>query len=306
MIKVTDVQYARIGVADLIQAEAFLSDLGLVLSARTDDRLYFRGSDADHHCYIAELGKPGYIGMALEAASPEDLVKISKADGASPVEDIDEPGGGKRVHLIDPAGFDVEIVFGIEKLAPTPIRNAGPENSGSERKRLGERVTFDAGPGQIKRLGHVVLFVENFAACAEFYSSLFGFIASDEMFDDADGETIVSSFLRCDKGAEHVDHHTLYLKAMQETRCHHLGLEVENLEAVHRANYFMSTTDYKHNWGVGRHVVGSNIFDQWNDPWGLMHEYFADMDMLNVETPTALTPVSESLVTHWGPPHPYL
>tara|TARA_B100000315_G_scaffold248291_1_gene278007 strand:+ start:2578 stop:3507 length:930 start_codon:yes stop_codon:yes gene_type:complete len=308
MIKVTDVQYARISVPDLDLAEEFLTNLGLVRSARTVKALYMRGSDTDHHCYIAELneqGQPGYTGMALAAASAEDLETIAKAEGASPIEAIDEPGGGNRVRLTDPAGFGVDIVFGIQQLSPIPVKNIQPQNTGSDRQRLGNRAQFTSGPGQIKRLGHVVLFVEKFEECVEFYGSLFGFISSDKMFDDGDGETIVSNFMRCDRGKKHTDHHTLYLKAMTETRCHHLGLEVEDLEAVQIASHYMAATDHKHNWGIGRHVVGSNIFDQWLDPWGLMHEYFADMDMLDAATPTALTAVSESLVTHWGPPHPY-
>jgi catechol 2,3-dioxygenase-like lactoylglutathione lyase family enzyme len=305
MIKVTDVQYARIGVPDLDEAEGFLTDLGLQTSARTDTSLYMRGSDDDHHCYVAELAEPGYIGMGLEASSEEDLEKISHADSASPVEAIDEPGGGSRVRFRDPAGFAVDVVHGIEKLDLLPVKNIVSQNSGSDRRRLGVRAKFEQGPGQIKRLGHVVLFVQNFAECVDFYSSLFGLISSDEMFDD-DGETIVSNFLRCDLGNDFTDHHTLYLKQMGETRCHHLGLEVEDIDAVQRANQHMSSKEHKHNWGVGRHIVGSNIFDQWIAPWGLMHEYFADMDMLDANAPTGRTPVSESLATHWGPPHPYL
>ncbi|MCH7947224.1 MAG: VOC family protein [candidate division Zixibacteria bacterium] len=150
-----------------------------------------------------------------------------------------------------------------------------------------------------------MLFVEKFDACVEFYSSLFGFISSDKLYEDDHPENVISNFLRCDTGATPADHHALYLKSMPETRCHHVGLEVDDLEAVIRANDHMNSTSYKHNWGVGRHVVGPNIFDQWINPWGQMHEYFADSDMLDADQPTQMTPVSESLVTHWGPPHPY-
>lgn len=69
MIRVTDVQYARVSMPDLDLAEEFLTDLGLVRSARTVKALFMRGSDADHHCYISELNEqdePGYTGMALE------------------------------------------------------------------------------------------------------------------------------------------------------------------------------------------------------------------------------------------------
>jgi hypothetical protein len=37
--------------------------------------------------------------------SHDDLERISRVEGASPIEDIDEPGGGKRVRLTDPDGW---------------------------------------------------------------------------------------------------------------------------------------------------------------------------------------------------------
>jgi hypothetical protein len=119
-------------------------------------------------------------------------------------------------------------------------------------------------------------------------------------------DNVVSSFLRCDRAETYVDHHTLYLKVADKTRCHHLGWEVEDLEAVEIGHGHMRDAGYKHNWGVGRHVVGSNIFDQWIDDGGNMHEYFADMDFYNAGHVTRVSPVAESLEIHWGPPHPYL
>ena len=44
------------------------------------------------------------------------LHKISKVDGASSVEMVYEPAGGKRVTLTDPDGFLVEIVHGMNEL----------------------------------------------------------------------------------------------------------------------------------------------------------------------------------------------
>ena len=35
-------------------------------------------------------------------------------------------------------------------------------------------------------------------------------------------------------------------------------------------------------WGLGRHVLGSQVYDYWSDPWGRVHEHWADSDRLNV------------------------
>ena len=48
----------------------------------------------------------------------------SRVEGASPIEDIDEPGGGKRVRLTDPDGFQVEVIYGMEQLPKIPLAPA--------------------------------------------------------------------------------------------------------------------------------------------------------------------------------------
>ena len=35
-------------------------------------------------------------------------------------------------------------------------------------------------------------------------------------------------------------------------------------------------------WGIGRHLLGSQVYDYWADPWGRVHEHWADTDRLNV------------------------
>ena len=52
MIKVTDVAYVRFAAPDLERMENFLVDFGLTRSVRTDDTLYMRGLDPEHHLHI--------------------------------------------------------------------------------------------------------------------------------------------------------------------------------------------------------------------------------------------------------------
>ena len=33
-------------------------------------------------------------------------------------------------------------------------------------------------------------------------------------------------------------------------------------------------------WGVGRHVLGSHIYDYWHDPYGHVHEHMSDGDRI--------------------------
>ena len=176
MIKVLDIAYARFRAPNLDLMENFLLDFGLKRSARTDNALYMRATDESHHVHITELGDPEFVGYALCASSEADLHKISAIPGASKIEDINEPGGGKKVEVKDPDGFKLEIVHGIDTLERLPVRNIFKPNSGDDIRRQGEMVRLKPGPAQCKRLGHIVLNVTDFKKSDQFYKKYFGFI----------------------------------------------------------------------------------------------------------------------------------
>ena len=121
VVKVADLAYGRLRSPDLDKQEEFLTAFGMVRAERTKNALYMRGTDEPHHLHVTELGEPKYIGMAFHAGSEEDLEKLSRVDGASKVESIDEPGGGKRVRLTDPDGFQVEVIHGMARLPKIPV-----------------------------------------------------------------------------------------------------------------------------------------------------------------------------------------
>jgi hypothetical protein len=61
---------------------------------------------------------------------------------------------------------------------------------------------------------------------------------------------------------------------------------------------------YHHWMGVGRHVIGSQVFDYWQDPWGRAHEHWWDTDQLTKAHPANYVPVEEGLLSQWGPDVP--
>src|ERR1700740_503245 len=121
VIKVSDLAYGRLRSPDLDKQEEFLTAFGMVRADRTKNALYMRGTDAPHHIHVTELGEPKYVGIAFHAGSVEGLEKWSSGEGSSRVEDIDEPGGGKRVRLTDPDGFQVEVIHGMQMLPKIPV-----------------------------------------------------------------------------------------------------------------------------------------------------------------------------------------
>ena len=132
VIKAFDLAYGRLRSPDLDKQEEFLTDFGMVRADRTKTALYMRGTDAPHHIHVTELGEPRYVGIAVHAASLDDLEKVSRVDGASKIENIDEPGGGKRVRLTDPDGYEVEVVHGMAMLEPITVPRPAV-NSGNDK-----------------------------------------------------------------------------------------------------------------------------------------------------------------------------
>ena len=298
MIKVTDLAYARFRAPDLDEMETFLKHFGLQRSARTETALYMRATDNNHHVHITELGDPEYIGHAFYAASKADLETISQLPGASNVEEIAEPGGGIRVRMSDPDGFEVEIVHGIETLGRIPMKNSYKQSNGDEIRRKGELVRLASGPVQCRRLGHIVLNVTDFKTSNIFYKNYFGFISSDEC-QNSEGETVFA-FNRLDKGEQYVDHHTLLTVPADEASLGHIAFEVEDINAIYMGHEHLKSKGYHHSWGIGRHILGSQIFDYWFDPLGFRVEHWTDGDLLNNKNPVGIIPADTALDVQWG------
>ena len=298
MINVTDLAYARFRAPDLDEMETFLKHFGLQRSARTETALYMRATDNNHHVHITELGDPEYIGHAFYAASKADLETISQLPGASNVEEIAEPGGGIRVRMSDPDGFEVEIVHGIETLGRIPMKNSYKQNNGDEIRRKGELVRLASGPVQCRRLGHIVINVTDFKSSDIFYKNNFGFISSDECLN-SEGETVFA-FNRLDKGEQYVDHHTLLTVPADEASLGHIAFEVEDINAIYVGHEHLKSKGYHHSWGIGRHILGSQIFDYWFDPLGFRVEHWTDGDLLNNKNPVGITPADTALDVQWG------
>src|SRR5262249_20914081 len=101
-VKVVEIAFARLQAPDLDQMEEFLTEFGMFKSARTDTALYMRGTDPSHHLHVTHKGAPGFISFAYRVQSEDDLKALAALPGASGIEQIDEPAGGKRVRVRDP------------------------------------------------------------------------------------------------------------------------------------------------------------------------------------------------------------
>ena len=303
-IKVTDIAWGRLRAPDLDAMEEFLTEFGMARAARTNDALYMRGTGPDHHIHITEKGAPAFVGFAYRAASEDDLARIARAPGASGVETMDEPGGGRRVRLTEPNGYRIEVIYGLQQLDPIPVRHQ-KLNSGAEAdNRAGELMRIHTGPSRVKRIGHGVMGTPKVAETVAWFRETLGLVRSDDVYAGAK-DNIMGSFNRCDRGEAFVDHHVFFCMKNERAGLNHLSFEVHDIDDVFTGHEHLKRLGrYEHMWGLGRHLLGSQVYDYWADPWGRVHEHWADTDRLNLANGGQLISAEEGLVSQWGEPPP--
>ena len=308
VIKVRDLAYGRLRSPDLDAQEAFLTAFGMVRAARTPTALYMRGTDPNHHIHVTEKGDPKFVGIAYYVDSEDDLKRLAKAPGASGVENIDEPGGGKRVRLTEPNGYQIEVVCGIAPVGEIPVKRQKLNTGEAPTARAGELMRLPRGPAHVKRIGHGVLMTPRFRETVDWFREALGMICSDDVYVESK-DNLIGSFNRCDRGDTYVDHHVFFCLRHEKTGLNHLSFEVPDIDDVCMGHdYLKGFGSYEHMWGIGRHVLGSQVYDYWADPWGRVHEHWADSDRLNLANGSHLIAADEALRSQWGerPPEKFI
>ena len=306
VIKARDMAYPRLQVPDLDQMEAFLMDFGMVRADRRSNVLFMRGAGSAPYAHVIHQGEPAFLGFAFSVGSRADLDSLAATPGFTPVEAIDAPGGGWKTSTVDPDGLLVEAVFGIEPAAPLSDLSPRPLNMGDDFRRIGQVQRIKAGPSRIKRFGHLALNVADVPAALAWYSTRFGLLQSDRV--NIAPSQPVAVFTRCDRGAEPADHHSiLFASAMGSggvAGLNHLSWEVCDIDDVHAGREYLAAKRRTPEWGIGRHLIGSQVFDYWRDPWGHIHEHWTDGDQLDASVPAGDHSIGVGRVSQWGPDMP--
>lgn len=302
VIKIEDIAYVRFSAPDLEAMKAFLIDFGLTPSVGADGVLYGRGAGTAPFVHATTHGEPRFLAMGFRAESVADLEKLAASEGTS-VKPLDAPGGGYVVTLTDPDGFQIEVVAGQTPTAPLPLPENPPHNDAYAQPRMREALRLSRGASSVVRLGHGVLEITDFRKSEAWYKERFGFITSDEI--EVGPGFSIAAFMRCDRGDTPTDHHTLFLLQGQGApRFHHAAFEVAGMDDLMRGHDHLKKAGRTPAWGIGRHVLGSQIFDYWRDPWGHELEHWTDGDQFAVADGSRVTPLQELLDVQWGPQHP--
>ena len=151
-------------------------------------------------------------------------------------------------------------------------------------------------------LGHFVLEVADYQATCAWYTQHLGFIPSDVQVLPDGSPAVV--FMRLDLGTTPTDHHTLALAQGFMPHYSHSAYELVDPDAVGMGQRVLREKGWKHAWGIGRHILGSQIFDYWQDPWGDKHEHYCDGDLFTADRPMGVHAVSREAMSQWGQPMP--
>lgn len=282
MIKLKALHHLRFGVTDLARTEAFTTDFGLHKVSGDARELYMRSAGAEAYNYVAELdSQSGLKCVAYSVESLADLQQAVSRYGASAIRTLASPGGGQAVTLHDPDGMRVDLVYGVETRMPDGLRPDLVFNFGPVKQRLNRPQSLQKkGPPQLMRLGHVGIYVKDYAACAKWYQDVLGFLPSDLLYAGHPDNTICG-FFRLNCGTEPTDHHTIFLAQYGKSDLHHLSFEVQDFEAQFMAHTWLKERGWEPVWGIGRHGLGCHIFDVWMDPNGYRFETFTDTDQFD-------------------------
>ncbi|MDE0855270.1 MAG: 2,4,5-trihydroxytoluene oxygenase [Nevskia sp.] len=284
---------------DLDRASQFLADFGLRPASSSSESLFLRGTGPAPFCYVIRKAPIArFVGLGLQMHSRADLEALSRLPGASPIQPVSWPGGGLRVELTDPSGFVVHAVYGQNLLEPIPHRAALSWNTGDKTSRVNHTQRSPLAPPDIIKIGHVVLELAEYQATCAWYTQHFGFIPSDIQVLP-DGSPAVA-FMRLNLGDKPADHHTLALVQGFAATYSHSAYEVVDADAVGMGQRVLKEKGWKHAWGIGRHILGSQIFDYWQDPWGDKHEHYCDGDVFTSDQATGIHPVSREAMAQWG------
>lgn len=225
---------------------------------------------------------------------------------------IDAPGGGSMVTILDPEGFPVNFIYGQEPRPTGQMPEKLVVNDETTKPRMRHFQRFSPGPAAIHKLGHFGLVTAQFDSQKEWYTKTFNIVPSDMLYINLPNgqRKEVAMFGHIDRGQDLVDHHTLFLATLTpdstipEAHVHHCSFEVHDFDTQALGHQWLVEKKYTNVWGVGRHILGSQIFDYWWDTSKFMVEHYADGDLVNEETPVGYGPAGHEGLAVWGPDVP--
>lgn len=256
MINLHDIRYVRLGTANLDEARRYATQvLGLQIAREANGAVYFRSDSRDHTlCYYE--GNPQETTTAFEVRTAQDLedaavllerneFNVQRGSRAdAQVRYVDD-----FIRFKDPSGNNIELVL-------------RPQASG--RRYFPSR---DAG---ITGFSHIGLRTMNARRDELFWTQLANARVSDRI-----GE---APLLRIDE-----IHHKIALFPSSHPGVQHINHQVESVDDLMRAYYFLVERGIRILFGPGRHPTSGAMFLYFEGPDGMTYEYSTGVSLISAE-----------------------
>jgi catechol 2,3-dioxygenase-like lactoylglutathione lyase family enzyme len=264
------IDHFALAVPDIQEAQRFLTAFGLDVR-RTGDELQLR-ADADEHLWarILQGTRPkkqlAYVSLGCYAADLGTLRdQVESAGGmiTSPPEGCEKEGfwftdlDGNLMHVkVAPKTMPDSKRTLAEERVPAGVRGSPPRSRAPE-----------VGP---TRLCHLALFTPDVSRAIDFHQRALGVVLADRS-----REMIAFTY-----GRHGSDHHLLAFLRGAAPGLHHSSWDVGAISAIGLGAERLRAAGYAHQWGLGKHVLGSNYFNYTRDAQGQWWEHICEIDYI--------------------------
>ena len=246
MIQLQQIRYVRLGTRDLEASCAYAKAiLGLQEIRRESGAVYFRSDYRDHTLVYFE-GDPNDHAVAFVLETQDELEAAAAALEAMkhPVregtrDECDQRYVRRFIAFKDPSGNKFELVY-------------RPQHSGWRY--------FPSRDAGVTGFSHIGLRSTNPPRDEKFWTTLFNARVSDWIGD--------CPLLRIDEV-----HHTIAIFPSDRPGVQHVNHQVESIDDVMRAFYFLSERQVRIVFGPGRHATSGAMFVYFEGPDGMVYEY---------------------------------
>jgi catechol-2,3-dioxygenase len=252
VVNVKQVSHVALKTPHLERQAAFYADMvGLGETGRDSaGRVYLRCNTNHHAVVLVPSPESGLDHFALDVGGPAEIEQAAAALNRAGIpfetDGPKEQGQGPSLRLRDPDGYVVELIGGMDQVAPT----------------YGPRAV------QPRKLGHVTLLVADCKRSAEFYGEVLGFRISDWLED-------LFLWMRCNP-----DHHGIAFVRADRIALHHFAFEVLDFSQLARQADHLMQNGYQLFYGPGRHGPGHNQFEYFKDPEQQIVEFTCDVQQI--------------------------
>lgn len=287
------ISHFGIEMPDVDAMESFLDKFGLC-PVKSGDQLEVRSTTGDHVWAKILPGAGKKLVYMSFGCFAEDYDAIRQQVADAGVAFIDPPAGGddEGFWFADPDGVALQVKIG-PNLSPDAKRpTASLEVPAGVQGAAYRSSVPKAGP---TRLAHMALFVSNLDKSLDFYMRTLGVYLADRSAD-------VIAFTY---GRHGCDHHLVAMVQSEGGGLHHCSWEVNDVEHLGLISEQTRMAGHSNQWGIGRHVLGSNWFNYIEAPGGGWWEASFNIDYIpkGFEWDTKDHPVEDSFYL-WGPDLP--